>query len=60
MTYEEAINKLETLARRMEQGSVPVDEMADRLREAQDLIKYCRERLVKADEAVKEILDSKQ
>lgn len=60
MTYEEAINKLETLARQMEQGSVPVDEMADRLREAQNLIKYCRERLVKADETVKEILDSKQ
>ena len=57
MTYEKSIEKLEALAARLEQGEVPVDEMADRLREAQELIRQCRQRLTAADEAVQKILN---
>ena len=59
MTYEEAIKKLETLAQRMEQAEVPIDEIAAQLQEAQKLIKYCRERLTKAEEAVQQILEAR-
>ncbi len=58
MTYEEAIKKLETLAREMEQGEVPIDKMAERLREAQQLIQQCRKQLKAADEAIGQLLDS--
>ena len=57
LTYEQAVTRLEALAREMEQGAVPIDEMADRLREAQGLIKQCRAQLYAADEAVKGLLD---
>ncbi len=56
MTYEESLKRLEYLARQMEQGEIPIDEMAKRLREAQTLISECRKKLTKADEAVQNIL----
>lgn len=58
MTYEQAVNRLEQLAQQMEQGEVPIDEMVTRLREAQALIKQCRQQLTKADEQVRQILDT--
>lgn len=58
MTYEQAIDRLEQLAQQMEQGEVPIDEMVTRLREAQTLIKQCRQQLTKADEQVRQILDA--
>ncbi len=56
--YEDALAKLEKLAQQMESGEVGIDEMADRLREAQQLIKYCRDRLYAADEAVDKIINN--
>lgn len=58
MTYEQAVDRLEQLAQQMEQGEVPIDEMVSRLREAQTLIKQCRQQLTKADEQVRQILDA--
>ena len=58
MTYEQAIDRLEQLAQQMEQGEVPIDEMVTRLREAQTLIRQCRQQLTKADEQVRQILDA--
>lgn len=49
--------QLETLAQQMERGEVPIDAMADRLRQAQQLIQYCRQRLVAADASVQQILN---
>lgn len=56
LTYEQAMEKLEALAARLERGDVPIDEMAAHLKEAQQMIKYCRNQLYKADESVKRIL----
>ncbi len=56
LTYEQAMARLEALATKMEQGTMPIDELADRLREAQGLIKFCREQLYAADKAVQQIL----
>ena len=60
LTYEEAIARLEALAARMEQSEIGIDELADSLREAQQLIQYCRKRLYAADEAVLQILKTKE
>ena len=57
LTYEQAIAQLEQLAQHMEQGSVPIDELATKLREAQNLIKFCREQLTDADKSVQKILN---
>ena len=60
MKFEEALQKLETLAHDMEEGNVPIDEMANRLREAKDLIAQCRKQLSDADQQVKQILASEE
>ena len=39
MTYEQAMQQLEDMARQMESGQIGIDEMAERLREAQKLRK---------------------
>ena len=56
MTYEQSIQRLEAIAQQLERGEMPIDEMAERLREAQELLRQCRQQLYKADEAVQHIL----
>lgn len=60
MTYEESIKQLETLAQQMERGDLPIDALAAKLREAQELIKACRQQLIEADEQVQNILNPKE
>ena len=60
LTYEQAIAQLEQLAQQMEQGSVPIDELATKLREAQGLIKHCRTLLTDADKSVQQILSPEE
>lgn len=55
--YEKAIQRLEELAQQLERGDMPIDQMVTHLREAQQLIKQCREQLYAADEAVQKILE---
>lgn len=55
--YEEAVSQLETIVRKMESGELDVDAMSTELKTAQELIKLCKERLTKADEDIKEILE---
>lgn len=57
MTYEAAMERLEQLARQMEDGEVAIDQLAVQLKEAQELLAYCREQLTCANEAVGKILD---
>lgn len=57
ITYEVAMKRLETLAREMEAGEVPIDLLATKLKEAQQLLTFCREQLTKADEEVKKLLE---
>ncbi len=56
MSYEESIRQLEALAQQMERGDLPIDTLADKLREAKQLIASCRKQLTEADEQVQKIL----
>ena len=56
ISYEQAVARLEQLVQQMEQGNVPIDEMAKHLREAQELITQCRKQLTDADAQVQKIL----
>ncbi len=49
LTYEQAMERLNTLAAQMEHSEIGIDDLADRLKEAQELLKYCRERLTAAE-----------
>ncbi len=58
MKYEEAIQKLETIARNMENGEMGVGELADNITEAKRLIAFCRKQLTHVDEKIEKILSS--
>lgn len=58
LTYTEAMAELEKLVSRIEQNDVDIDELQSLLKEAQALIKYCKEKLYKADTEVKKLLEN--
>lgn len=60
MTYETAMERLEALAREMENGDIVIDELAAKLKEAQQLLSFCKDKLTKADEEVKKLLTEEE
>lgn len=56
-TYNEAIEKLRAIVDDIERGELDVDVLSEKVKEATRLIKLCKEKLFKADEEVKKILD---
>ena len=56
MKYEEAIKELETIVSQIEKNELDIDQLTDRLKEAQKLIKLCKDKLYKTDEEIKAIL----
>lgn len=59
LTYEEAIQQLEQLIAHVENNETGIDELADKLKEAQQLLGLCRQKLYAADEEIKKLLDPK-
>ena len=57
MKYEEAIQELETIVSQIENNELDIDQLADRLNEAQKLIKQCKDKLYKTDEKIKALLE---
>ena len=57
LTYEEAMQRLEDLTKRMESGEITVDQMAESLRQAQKWMKQCREQLHEAEKNCNSLLD---
>ena len=55
-TYTEAMKRLEAIVARIESNELDFDALGEQLKEAQKLIKYCREKLYKADTEIKKIL----
>lgn len=57
LTYEQAMQRLEDMAQQMEGGKIGIDEMAECLREAQKMMKYCHEKLYEAEKNCKSLLN---
>ena len=57
MTYEEALTKLEDIVKKIENDELDIDSLSKQLKTAQNLIKLCKDKLAKADEDIKEILE---
>ena len=60
MKYEEAIRQLEDIVAKMENDELDIDSLSQQLKTAQRLIKTCKDKLTKADENIKAILDDNQ
>ncbi|MDH6341320.1 exodeoxyribonuclease VII small subunit [Parabacteroides sp. PFB2-12] len=56
-SYNEAIEKLRKIVAEIENNELDVDVLSEKVKEATRLIKLCKEKLFKADEEVKKILE---
>ena len=56
-TYNSAVARLRQIIEEIERGELDVDVLSANVREAGRLILLCKDKLLKADEEVKKILD---
>ena len=56
-TYEQAMKRLEEIVTRIDSNELNIDSLGESLKEAQELIKFCRVKLYKADGEIKKILE---
>lgn len=57
VSYNNAVAQLRQIIEEIERGELDVDVLSAKVREAGRLISLCKEKLLKADEEVKKILD---
>lgn len=50
------MNRIEQIVRQIESGNMNVDDLATNLKEAQQLIKNCKDRLTQVEEDVKKAI----
>lgn len=56
MKYEDAVSELEQIVRHMENDELDIDQLGEKLKRAQELIKFCKDKLTKTDDEIKKIL----
>ncbi|MDR1746730.1 MAG: exodeoxyribonuclease VII small subunit [Tannerella sp.] len=59
-TYNESIGKLRAIVAEIENEQLDVDMLSEKVKEASRLIRLCKDKLYKADEEVKKILEELQ
>lgn len=54
--YEEAVAQLEEIVDKMENDELDIDQLSDQLKRAKELVKLCKDKLIKTDEEIKKLL----
>ena len=57
MTYREATQELEEILRAIENDSVDVDELTQKVQRSSQLIKLCKDKLKKAEKAIDQVFN---
>lgn len=57
MTYTQAVERLEEIMNVIQGGGMDIDKLSVALKEASALVQFCRSKLYKVDEEVKQLLD---
>ena len=57
ITYTEAVNQIEEILRKIENDELDMDELTKQVRNASELIKYCKSRLFETEQEIEKILD---
>lgn len=57
LTYEQAMQRLEEIVDGFEQGTLALDRLTDLLAEAQELVKFCNDKLRQVEQESKKILN---
>lgn len=57
LTYTQVMKQLEEIVGQLEDNSLDIDQLADKVKQAQELIKFCRDRLYKTDLEIQKLLN---
>ena len=57
MAYTQAVARLEEIMHAVQGGKMDIDALSGALKEASDLVRFCRGKLYKVDEEVKELIE---
>lgn len=60
LTYSEAIARLDEIVQLIDNNEVEIDQLADKIKEANKLIAFCSEKLTKAEKEMEKLLAEKQ
>jgi exodeoxyribonuclease VII small subunit len=56
MTYEDALQRLQMIVKKLENREVKIDELAQTVAEAKSLVEFCRLKLDKTEEEIRKII----
>ena len=56
LSFEESLEKLEEIVKKLETGDVPLDDAIDEFNKAMELVKLCNNKLNSAEEAISKIV----
>lgn len=54
--YSEAITQIESILQQVENGELDVDQLAEKVRQASELLKVCRKKLFDTEKEIENIL----
>lgn len=58
-TYAEAMARLEKIVAQIDNNELDIDQLADKIKEANEIISFCTAKLTKAEEEVEKLLAEK-
>ena len=59
-TYSQAMERLEKIVSQIDNNELEIDELAVQIKEANEIIAFCSDKLTKADREVQKLLSDKQ
>ena len=60
ITYSKAVERLNEIMQQMENGALDVDALTETLREARQLLQFCKDKLRSVDKNIQEITSAVQ
>ena len=55
-TYSQAMARLEAIVRQIDNNELEIDELVDKIKESNEIIAFCSEKLKKADTEIEKLL----
>lgn len=60
LTYSDAMKRLEEIVRKIESGEMDIDSLAENLKEAKQLVAFCKGKLQQVEDEVNKIMEGKE
>lgn len=59
-TYSQAMERLEKIVRQIDNNELEIDELGEKIKEANEIITFCLGKLTKADKEIEKLLQEKR